>query len=103
MLFLETAKLIAEAGAFALVIEAVPADLATKITQAISIPTIGIGAGPDCDGQVLVLHDILGLTTHNLKFTKQYADIRSASIDACANFVNEVRSGQWPDDAHSFH
>jgi 3-methyl-2-oxobutanoate hydroxymethyltransferase len=51
----------------------------------------------------LVLHDILGLTTHELKFTKQFADIRTASIDACTTFVQEVRSGQWPDDAHSFH
>ena len=99
----EDAHSVEQAGAFAVVLEGIPRQLAQEITQKVSIPTIGIGAGPDCDGQVLVLHDILGLTTHELKFTKQFADIRSASIDACTAFVQEVRSGQWPDDAHSFH
>ena len=99
----EDAHSVEQAGAFAVVLEGIPRQLAQEITQKVSIPTIGIGAGPDCDGQVLVLHDILGLTTHELKFTKQFADIRTASIDACTNFVQEVRNGQWPDDAHSFH
>ena len=99
----EDAHSVEQAGAFAVVLEGIPRQLAQEITQKVSIPTIGIGAGPDCDGQVLVLHDILGLTTHELKFTKQFADIRTASIDACTAFVEEVRSGQWPDDAHSFH
>ena len=99
----EDAHSVEQAGAFAVVLEGIPRQLAQEITQKVSIPTIGIGAGPDCDGQVLVLHDILGLTTHELKFTKQFADIRTASIDACTAFVQEVRSGQWPDDAHSFH
>ena len=99
----EDAHSVEQAGAFAVVLEGIPRQLAQEITKKVSIPTIGIGAGPDCDGQVLVLHDILGLTTHELKFTKQFADIRTASIDACTAFVEEVRSGQWPDDAHSFH
>jgi 3-methyl-2-oxobutanoate hydroxymethyltransferase len=99
----EDAHSVEQAGAFAVVLEGIPRQLAHEITQKVSIPTIGIGAGPDCDGQVLVLHDILGLTTHELKFTKQFANIRTASIDACTAFVQEVQSGQWPDDAHSFH
>ena len=99
----EDAHSVEQAGAFAVVLEGIPRQLAHEITQKVSIPTIGIGAGPDCDGQVLVLHDILGLTTHELKFTKQFVNIRTASIDACTAFVQEVQSGQWPDDAHSFH
>ena len=99
----EDAHSVEQAGAFAVVLEGIPRQLAHEITHKVSIPTIGIGAGPDCDGQVLVLHDILGLTTHELKFTKQFANIRTASIDACTAFVQEVQSGQWPDDAHSFH
>ena len=100
---LEDAHSVEQAGAFAVVIEGVPRELAREITQKISIPTIGIGAGPDCDGQVLVLHDILGLSSHNLKFTRKYANVRELSIQACSEFVQEVRSRQWPDDNHSFH
>ena len=79
------------------------AELAKEITAKLSIPTIGIGAGPDCDGQVLVLHDVLGLSDMSLKFTKHYAELRDAAISATAAFVDEVREGVWPDDAHSFH
>ena len=100
---LEDAQSVQQSGAFAIVIEGVPRDLAKEITNTLSIPTIGIGAGPDCDGQVLVLHDILGLTQNTLKFTRKYADIRTTSVDACKQFVAEVRNGSWPDDAHSFH
>ena len=100
---LEDAHSVQGSGAFALVIEGVPRDLAKEITMSISIPTIGIGAGPDCDGQVLVLHDILGLSQNTLKFTRKYADIRTTSIDACKQFVTDVRNGSWPDDDHSFH
>jgi 3-methyl-2-oxobutanoate hydroxymethyltransferase len=100
---LEDAQSVQQSGAFAIVIEGVPRDLAKEITNTLSIPTIGIGAGPDCDGQVLVLHDILGLTQNTLKFTRKYADIRKTSVDACKQFVAEVRNGSWPDDAHSFH
>lgn len=99
----EDAHSVEQAGAFAVVIEGVPRSLAQEITQKISIPTIGIGAGPDCDGQVLVLHDILGLTQSNLKFTRHYASIRNTSIEACKQFVQDVKSNIWPDDDHSFH
>jgi 3-methyl-2-oxobutanoate hydroxymethyltransferase len=100
---LDDAHAVEQAGACAMVIEGVPLDLAAEITQKVSIPTIGIGAGPGCDGQVLVLHDVLGLSDMSLKFAKQYANLRSAAIEATAAFVREVRDGTWPDDAHSFH
>jgi 3-methyl-2-oxobutanoate hydroxymethyltransferase len=100
---IEDAYAVEQAGAFAIVVEGVPRGLAADITDKLSIPTIGIGAGPDCDGQVLVLHDVLGLSDLRLKFTKQFADLRTAAINATAEYVDEVRSGRWPDDAHSFH
>ena len=87
-----------------MVIEGVPLDLAAEITQKLSIPTIGIGAGPCCDGQVLVLHDVLGLSDLSLKFAKQYANLRTAGDRSHGQaYVREVRDGSWPDDAHSFH
>jgi 3-methyl-2-oxobutanoate hydroxymethyltransferase len=100
---LEDAHAVEQAGACAVVVEGVPRDLAKEITQKLSIPTIGIGAGPDCDGQVLVLHDILGLSETPLKFTKHYADLRGLAIAATEDYVREVRTGTWPDDDHSFH
>ena len=100
---LEDAHAVEQAGACAMVVEGVPLDLAAEITKKVSIPTIGIGAGPWCDGQVLVLHDVLGLSEMSLKFTKQYANLRTAAVEATAEFVREVRDGSWPDDAHSFH
>jgi 3-methyl-2-oxobutanoate hydroxymethyltransferase len=100
---IEDAFAVEQSGAFALVIEGVPRDLAAEITNKLSIPTIGIGAGPDCDGQVLVLHDVLGLSELRLKFTKQFADLRRAAIEAAEAYVAEVKQGVWPDDAHSFH
>lgn len=100
---LEDAHAVEEAGAFAMVIEGVPRDLAAEITAKVSIPTIGIGAGPDCDGQVLVLHDVLGLSDLTLKFTKHYGDLRTAAIDATRAYVADVVAGTWPDDEHSFH
>ena len=100
---LEDAHAIEQAGAFSMVIEGVPRDLAASITSKVSIPTIGIGAGPECNGQVLVLHDILGLTNRHLKFTKSFANLRESSIAACTQFALEVRDGSWPDDSHSFH
>ena len=100
---LEDAFAVEQAGAFAVVIEGVPRALAAEITSKLAIPTIGIGAGPDCDGQVLVLHDVLGLSDLVLTFTKQYADLRRATIDATTAYVAEVRAGGWPDDEHSFH
>ena len=100
---LEDAHAVEQAGACAIVVEGVPRDLAKEITQKVSIPTIGIGAGPDCDGQVLVLHDVVGLSEMTLKFTKQYADLRNSAIRATEDYVREVRDGSWPTDAHSFH
>jgi 3-methyl-2-oxobutanoate hydroxymethyltransferase len=100
---LDDAHAVEQAGAIAVVIEGVPRDLAKEITNKLSIPTIGIGAGPDCDGQVLVLHDVVGLSERDLKFTKHFADLRSAAIAATEAFIAEVRDGTWPDDAHSFH
>jgi len=100
---LDDAFAVEQAGAFAIVVEGVPRSLAAEITAKLSIPTIGIGAGPDCDGQVLVLHDVLGLSDLRLKFAKQFADLRAATIEATTSYVDDVRHGVWPDDEHSFH
>lgn len=99
---LEDAHAIDLAGACALVIEGVPMDLAADITSKSSAPTIGIGAGPHCDGQVLVMHDLLGLSSRSFTFTKAYTDLRASSTDAVRRYVEEVRSGTWPDEDHSF-
>lgn len=88
-------------GCFALVLEVVPADLAQEITAALDIPTIGIGAGPHCDGQVLVTHDMLGFG-RRAKHAKVYADIRSAMGDAVKQYVEEVKGGVFPGEEHSF-
>jgi 3-methyl-2-oxobutanoate hydroxymethyltransferase len=100
---LDDAFAVEQAGAFAVVIEGVPRALAAEITYKLSIPTIGIGAGPDCDGQVLVIHDVLGLSEMRFTFARPYADLRTISIDATASYVADVRAGTWPDDEHSFH
>ena len=97
------AKELEEAGAFALVLECVPAALAATVTASLSIPTIGIGAGPDCDAQVLVIHDLVGLTPGPApKFVKRYADVRSQITDAAKAFASEVAAGTYPDDEHSY-
>lgn len=98
---LEDAHAVDQAGACALVIEGVPAELAAEITDKVSIPTIGIGAGPSCDGQVLVLHDILGLTTRRPSFAKAYVDLRSAATEAIRAYVGDVHGRIWPDDDHT--
>ena len=91
-----------EAGAFAVVLELLPSDVAAKVTEAVNIPTIGIGAGPHCDGQVLVLPDLLGLNDgFEPKFLKRYADLAQVSRDAVAKFAEEVRSTAYPDAEHS--
>ena len=99
----DDAKALEEAGAFAIVLELVPAPLAAAISESLTIPTIGIGAGPGCDGQVLVLPDMLGLNDRfNAKFVKKYADLAGQVRDAAARFAAEVRSGKYPDADHSF-
>ena len=96
-----------DAGAFALVLEGIPRDLAKQVSQELTIPTIGIGAGPDCDAQVLVIHDLLGITGHLRgsvpKFVKPYADLGDRIVSAARAFADDVREGRFPDDAHSFH
>jgi len=92
------------AGAFSIVLECVPSKIAAKITKGLSIPTIGIGAGADCDGQVLVLHDLLGMTSGYVpKFVKQYADLRTAAVDAIQRYRNEVREGMFPGVDNAFN
>jgi 3-methyl-2-oxobutanoate hydroxymethyltransferase len=92
-----------DAGCFALVLEAVPAAVAARITEALTIPTIGIGAGAACDGQVLVYHDLLGLTEGHLpRFVKRYANLSAEIRDALAAYAAEVRSGAFPDEEHSY-
>ena len=100
---LEDAHAVEQAGACAVVIEGVPMELAAEITAKVSIPTIGIGAGPACDGQVLVLNDVIGLSDSKYRFVKAYTDVRTPVIEAVRSYVGEVRDGIWPDDAHSFH
>ena len=91
------------AGCFALVLEAVPAAVATRITELLEIPTFGIGAGPGCDGQVLVYHDLLGLSEGHLpRFVKRYANLSGEIRDALTSYAEEVRSGAFPDDEHSY-
>ncbi len=101
---LADARALEAAGAFSLVLEAMPADLAKVITQAISIPTIGIGAGPDCDGQVLVLYDLLGLfDDFTPKFVKPYAHLKADALQALRRFKEEVECQKFPSDLESYH
>ena len=100
---LDDARAAAEAGAFAVVLECIPATTAARITAGVSIPTIGIGAGRDCDGQVLVLHDVLGLSSdYAPKFVKAYADLKSTVVDAVRTFRDEVRDGAFPGPEHQY-
>ena len=92
-----------EAGGFAIVLEGMPADLAQEITERLTIPTIGIGAGPNCDGQVLVIHDMLGLfDDFTPKFVKRYADLKGVTAKAVKTFIAEVREQKFPGKEHSF-
>jgi 3-methyl-2-oxobutanoate hydroxymethyltransferase len=100
----EDALAVEDAGAFAVVLEGMPLDLAAEITARLTIPTVGIGAGPHCDGQILVLHDVLGLGERPVpKFAKRYAELWHAASEAVGAYAREVRSGAFPTDAHSFH
>ena len=98
----DEAKALESAGAFSIVLELLPADVAERITSAVTIPTIGIGAGPHCDGQVLVLPDLLGLNDGFApKFLKKYANIAETAREAVSKYAEEVRSGVYPDAEHS--
>ena len=99
---LEDALAVQNAGAFAVVLEGVPTDLAREITGMLEIPTIGIGAGVHCDGQVLVMHDLLGLSDWTPSFVKQYANLGALASQAARQFAEEVTHGKFPDEAHSF-
>ena len=100
---LADAKAVADAGAYALVLEGIPTDLAARITAAVGIPTIGIGAGPHCDGQVLVCYDLLGLTPDlKPKFVKRYAEFFDEGVAAAARYRDEVRAGTFPTAEYSF-
>ena len=97
------AKILEEAGAFAVVLETVPAELARRVTESIDIPTIGIGAGNACDGQVLVSYDLLGLTSEfTPKFLKKYDSFAERAMSACESFRADVRSGDFPTREHSY-
>jgi 3-methyl-2-oxobutanoate hydroxymethyltransferase len=97
------AQAAADAGAFAMVLECIPTEIARTITNTIAIPTIGIGAGPDCDGQVLVLHDVLGLQTDYVpRFVKAYANLQDTITQAVRQFRDEVRDGQFPGPEHGY-
>ncbi len=101
---IEDAKALQHAGCFAIVLEGIPVKVAEAITEAIDVPTIGIGAGPHCDGQVLVYHDLLGIEDRFVpKFVRRYADLKTATIDALSAYADDVRSGAFPNDEESYH
>lgn len=101
---IQNALAMQESGCFSVVLECIPKEVAEMITRQLKIPTIGIGAGPHCDGQVLVIHDLLGLfSRYSPKFSKKYADLGPQILQAVKQYKKEVISGQFPDDAHSFH
>ncbi|MGH7687092.1 MAG: 3-methyl-2-oxobutanoate hydroxymethyltransferase [Candidatus Dormibacteria bacterium] len=104
---LADAQSLEQAGAFALVLEGIPRELAARVTEALTIPTIGIGAGPDCDAQVLVFHDAVGISSRTRgplpKFVKAFAAAGDQMVDAARAFAGAVSDGTFPDDAHSYH
>ena len=101
---LADAEALEEAGAFALVLEGIPRELAAIITRRLRIPTIGIGAGPDCDGQVLVFHDLVGLSYQQpAKFVRRYLDLRETVHEAITQFREDVMEGRYPNDQESYH
>jgi 3-methyl-2-oxobutanoate hydroxymethyltransferase len=91
------------AGAFAIVLEGVPREVAAMITAEVSLPTIGIGAGPECDGQILVLHDLIGLTGEPAKFVRPYASVAAAMSEAMQGFKRDIEMREFPSDAESYH
>jgi 3-methyl-2-oxobutanoate hydroxymethyltransferase len=100
---MDDAKAICDAGVFAMVLESIPSELAQRISEAVSVPTIGIGAGPHCDGQVLVSYDLLGLETEvHPRFVRRYAELGSAATSATRNYVQDVRAGVFPAEEHCY-
>jgi 3-methyl-2-oxobutanoate hydroxymethyltransferase len=100
----EDARALADAGCFAIVLECVPREVARLVTEQVPVPTIGIGAGPDCDGQVLVLHDLLGLEDRIVpKFVRRYGSMKADAVAAVAAYAGDVRSRAFPSDAESYH
>jgi 3-methyl-2-oxobutanoate hydroxymethyltransferase len=100
----DDAKALAAAGCFAIVLEGVPDQVARLVTEAVDVPTIGIGAGRDCDGQVLVYHDVLGIEDRMApKFVRRYGDLGTAAVEALAAFADDVRSRRFPDDSETYH
>ncbi|MCU1455384.1 MAG: ketopantoate hydroxymethyltransferase [Acidimicrobiales bacterium] len=103
-LLVEDAKALAHAGCFAIVLEGVPSEVARIVTDAVDVPTIGIGAGPDCDGQVLVYHDLLGIEDRLApKFVRRYADQKRDAVAAVASYADDVRQGRFPAPEESYH
>ena len=101
---LADARALDEAGVFAIVLEGIPDVLADVVTRAVSVPTIGIGAGPHCDGQVLVFHDVLGLNEGKPpKFVRQYAQLTDIATEALQRFFEDIRAGKYPSDAETYH
>lgn len=98
----ELAEKVAQAGAFSVVLEMVPPAVASRIRAAVSIPTIGVGAGPDCDGQILVFHDLVGLTESSPKFVKRYADLRTVITGALTRYRQDIETGQFPGPENSY-
>ena len=103
LLLVEEAGVLVDAGIFAIVVEAVPERVGAAVTAALDVPTIGIGAGPDCDGQVLVMHDLLGITPSTAKFVRRYAELGDDATAAVAAYAADVRSGAFPADAEVYH
>ncbi|MEA2686021.1 MAG: 3-methyl-2-oxobutanoate hydroxymethyltransferase [Actinomycetota bacterium] len=100
----DDAVALAGAGCFAIVLECVPREVAAAVTRAVPVPTIGIGAGPDCDGQVLVFHDLVGLEDRVLpKFVRRYGSLKADAVAAVASYAADVRAGRFPSDAESYH
>jgi 3-methyl-2-oxobutanoate hydroxymethyltransferase len=101
---IEEAAALEAAGAFSVVLESVPVEVAAEVTRTVNIPTIGIGAGPACDGQVLVFHDVMGFSTsYSPKFVRKYADLHGIMTAAVRAYASDVREGRFPDDATSYH
>ncbi|MBO0886623.1 MAG: 3-methyl-2-oxobutanoate hydroxymethyltransferase [Acidimicrobiales bacterium] len=94
---------LAEAGCFAIVLEGIPDVVARTVTETVPVPTIGIGAGPHCDGQVLVAHDLLGLSERLPKFARRYAELEEAAVSAMSRWRDDVRAGRYPTDAETYH